>query len=69
MKSLVEKMEEKLQSQELVRLTKAKDEIASSASGFYWIYTKQPIKKFAECDPPSNPAHIDFSSMAKIHKG
>ena len=69
MKSVIEEIDKKLQSQELVSLAKAKSNIANSDSGFYWIYTQQSLKKFAECDPPTNPVHIDFSLMAKIHTG
>lgn len=69
MKQVAEKIERKLQLQNLVTLSKAKDVIDNSASGFYWIYTKLPITNFSACARPKNTVHIDFSLMAKTHKG
>jgi hypothetical protein len=68
MKNLIERVEKKLQSQECVSLEMAKKDISGSDSGFYWIYTKLPMKRFSDAATPSNQVHIDFSKMAKIHK-
>ena len=69
MKNLIKRVENKLNSQNYISLAKAKEEISSSASGFYWIYTKLPMKNFSETTPPLNSAHIDISKLAKIHDG
>ena len=69
MKTLIEVVDKKLQTQDLITLQAAKDEISTSASGFYWIYTKLPLNQFLNAKRPSNTAHIDFSQMAKLHKG
>lgn len=68
MKTLIEAIEVKLKSQDLLCLAKAKSDIRNSDSGFYWIYTKLPIGTFLECDRPINAVHVDFSLMAKVHK-
>lgn len=69
MKILVERIEIKLESQESISLETAKNNILPNASGFYWIYTKLPMNKFAKAASPSNSAHIDFSRLAEIHIG
>lgn len=69
MKKLIELVDKKLQAQGFVTLQVAKDEISILSSGFYWIYTKLPLNKFSNARPPSNSVHIDFSQMARLHKG
>ncbi len=68
MKKLIKRVDGKLKKQKFVTLQVAKEEIPASASGFYWIYTKLPLRKFSNASPPSNRVHIDFSLMAKLHK-
>ena len=67
MKDLAVIIEEKLGKQNLLSLEDAKMDISSKDSGFYWIFTKLPLESFLVSDTPSNPVHIDFSEMAKIH--
>ena len=55
MKNLIERVDEKLKSQSYINLEMAKNEISSSASGFYWIYTKLPLCTFSAASTPSNP--------------
>ena len=68
MKSLIERINKKLESQDLITLQGAKSAIPTSAEGFYWIYTKLPLSRFSSAPSPSNEVHIDFSLMAKLHK-
>jgi len=68
MKTFIESVENKIQSQSHISLAAAKTEISSTDSGFYWIYTKLPLERFMESSPPSNPVHINFSATAKIHR-
>ena len=68
MKNIIERVDKILKAQGLVTLQDAKNNIPTSAEGFYWIYTKLPLSRFSDATPPSNKAHIDFSLMAKLHK-
>lgn len=68
MKTLIKLIDEKLKTQCHITLQVAKDTICTSASGFYWIYTKLSLNRFIDAPRPSNTAHIDFSKMAKLHK-
>jgi len=67
LKNAIKQIKEKLESQDFIGLDKVKEDITVSTSGFYWIYTKLPLKKFAEASAPSNDAHVDFALLANIH--
>jgi hypothetical protein len=69
MMQLIERINEKLQSQQFKSLAEAKTEISSSSAGFYWIYTQLPIERFLSCAPPTNQVHIDFRLLAQTHRG
>ena len=57
MKNLIEQVYKKLQAQEFVTLQVAKDEISTSSSGFYWVYTKLPLSKFSNAISPADFSH------------
>jgi hypothetical protein len=65
----IEEINSLLDQQNYRTLQEAKSEIPSKASGFYWIYTKLPIKRFIHSSKPINPVHVDFSLMASAHQG
>ncbi|PSV29854.1 hypothetical protein C9J44_21205 [Photobacterium sp. GB-27] len=57
-----------LDTQKHYTLQEAKAEIPTKASGFYWIYTKLSLACFIKAPAPINPAHIDLSLMASVHR-
>ena len=65
----VDEIDANLDSQPYLSLSEAKNNIASKASGFYWIYTKLPIERFKTATVPSNPVHVDFKDLSTLHAG
>ena len=61
-------IEEKLNSQPFLSLSEVKQNISSSVSGFYWIYTNLRIDRFRTATSPTNPVHVDFAELSKSHE-
>jgi hypothetical protein len=64
----VEEIEKKLNSQPFLSLREVKQNISSSASGFYWIYSNLPLDRFKTATAPTNPVHVDFAELSKSHE-
>lgn len=64
----VEEIEQKLNSQPFLSLSEIKQNVSSSASGFYWIYSNLPVDRFRTATTPTNPVHVDFAELAKSHE-
>lgn len=64
--SVLKQIEKKLTNQGFSSLGEVQKQIPTSASGFYWIYTKLPLKKFSEAPARSNDVHVDFKTLADI---
>lgn len=69
MKLIADEVERKLNSQPFVTIEDAKKAIENSSSGFYWIFTSLSYVDFQKASPPENIAHVDYSEMARVHKG
>lgn len=64
----VNEIEEKLNGQPFLSLSEVKQNISSSASGFYWIYSSLPIDRFKAATNPTNSVHVDFAELSKSHE-
>jgi len=64
----VNEIEKKLNSQPFLSLSEVKQNINSSASGFYWIYSNIPLNRFKTATAPTNSVHIDFAEISKAHE-
>lgn len=63
----VNEIEQKINSQPFLSLNEVKQNLRSSASGFYWIYSSLPIARFKSAPPPTNAAHVNFAELSKSH--
>lgn len=63
----VTEIEEKLENQPLLSLSEIKQEVSTSASGFYWIYSNLSLDKFKNATDPTNQVHVNFCYLSKIH--
>ncbi len=68
MLSHVEEIEQKLNSQPFLSLSEIKQNVSSSASGFYWIYSNLSVDIFKAAAAPKNSVHVDFAELAKSHE-
>lgn len=63
----VNEIEKKINSQPFLSLSEVRQNLNSSASGFYWIYTNLPIERFRNATTPTNAAYVDFAELSKSH--